>query len=334
MLLGDVDKKDNPGVDMAELKNKIARLPYVLSCAYSVRGGLWFVVRLPDNQTPDTLAAHFRYVQKLFSQKYHVVLDSSKGGNPTDLRYVSYDDQPHINELATVMFRTSTPKPKLLPMPAPTPITARKSNALGDIDADELERQHGQSILSDLVGEPLLRDGQVTHLFDMTAHSAEKFYTGGKNGKPAIHNYSTRQTWFPINAYREKHGLSYAEALNELAQIYAGIQPQHGKTILPTANAPIMGLAVGSNPALSKKVPQPCPVTVVTHVADWKYGTILRPDESQLERLTVEPFDTYPADWDVPSEPGRVPALRVKSFHEFQQQHPEFSKMGLASINR
>ena len=116
LMMGDVDTKDNPGVDMAELKRHLCRLPYVLLCAYSVRGGLWFVVRLPDYQTPDTLAAHFLYLKKLFSERYGVFLDQSKGGNPTHLRYVSYDPAPYLNEQATIMHRTYTP-----PQPKPRP---------------------------------------------------------------------------------------------------------------------------------------------------------------------------------------------------------------------
>ncbi|GAB2524792.1 hypothetical protein [Spirosoma aerophilum] len=112
MMMGDVDQKDNPGVDMAELKKHLARLPFVLICAFSVRRGLWFVVRLPDHQTPETLAAHFRYLQKLFTQKFGIKLDTTKGGNPTDLRFVSYDELPYINENATVLTGTHTPQRK------------------------------------------------------------------------------------------------------------------------------------------------------------------------------------------------------------------------------
>ncbi|GAB3688454.1 hypothetical protein GCM10027592_03400 [Spirosoma flavus] len=110
LLMGDVDTKDNPGLNMAELKKHLCRLPYVLLCAYSVRGGLWFVVRLPDNQTSDTLAAHFRYLQRVFTETFKVKLDSSKGGNPTDLRFVSYDAAPFFNEQVSVMSGTYTPR--------------------------------------------------------------------------------------------------------------------------------------------------------------------------------------------------------------------------------
>lgn len=116
LMMGDIDRKENPGVDMAELKTHLARLRYVLLCGYSVRGGLWFVMRLPDQQTPDTVAAHFRHLQKLFGQIFGVTLDKGKGGNPTDLRFVSYDADPYTNESATVMAGTYTPKP---PRPRP-----------------------------------------------------------------------------------------------------------------------------------------------------------------------------------------------------------------------
>ncbi|WP_020607692.1 hypothetical protein [Spirosoma spitsbergense] len=113
LLMGDIDLKDNKGLNMAELKTHLCRLPYLLLCAYSVRGGLWFVIRLPDNQTPETLAAHFRYLQRVFTELFGVKLDSSKGGNPTDLRFVSFDTAPFFKEQATVMTGTYTPpKPK------------------------------------------------------------------------------------------------------------------------------------------------------------------------------------------------------------------------------
>ncbi|MFD2573441.1 BT4734/BF3469 family protein [Spirosoma soli] len=282
MLMGDVDKKDNPSVDMAELKKCISRLTYVLTCAYSVRGGLWFVVRLPDHQTPETLAAHFRYVQKLFSTYFGVILDSTKGGNPTHLRFVSYDPEPYINENATVMDKTYTPKPA-----APYVPPRRSGNPAlyaheGFIDADELERQYGQAILSDLVGEALTHNGQVTRLFDTTTHSAEKFYLSGKTGKPSIHNYSENQTWFPVNAYAQKHGLTYAQALHELSQQYG----------LPTPTRQPVSEAHRDNRI------RPPSAYIVTRLEDWEPGTILRPPESAIERLPVDPCDTYPADWE------------------------------------
>lgn len=132
LLMGDIDQKDNPGLNMADLKKHLARLPYVLLCAYSVRGGLWFVMRLPDNQNPETLAAHFRYLQKLFTDKFGVKLDRSKGGNPTHLRFISYDAAPYVNENATVLAGTYTP-------PKPQPNAARPFVVRHDQPAGEWE---------------------------------------------------------------------------------------------------------------------------------------------------------------------------------------------------
>jgi hypothetical protein len=111
LIMGDIDLKDNPDIDMSELKQYISRVPYILLCSYSVRGGLWFVVRLPDNQNPQSLAAHFRYLQKVFREKFGIILDASKGGNPAHLRFVSYDTDPYFNETPSVMSGTYTPPP-------------------------------------------------------------------------------------------------------------------------------------------------------------------------------------------------------------------------------
>ncbi|WP_020599862.1 DUF6371 domain-containing protein [Spirosoma panaciterrae] len=62
-------------------------------------------------------------------------------------------------------------------------------------------------------------------------------------------------------------------------------------------------------------------------------GAVLKPDESQLERLTVEDVTSYPAEWDEPSPPDAVPIIKSMNFHEWQCQNPYFSQMGLASLN-
>ena len=56
------------------------------------------------------------------------------------------------------------------------------------------------------------------------------------------------------------------------------------------------------------------PNPYVFNLDEWQAGTILRPTESQLERLEVEPCNSYPAEWD-----GYRPAIgqpqRPKSPH-------------------
>ena len=81
-----------------------------------------------------------------------------------------------------------------------------------------------------------------------------------------------------------------------------------------------------------KNQPIPTVSTLAQQLA--RPGSILKPDESQIERLTVDPCDVYPAEWDLPNVPDAKPCISAKSFHEWQQQHPYYSKMGLASLNQ
>ena len=51
---------------------------------------------------------------------------------------------------------------------------------------------------------------------------------------------------------------------------------------------------------------------IVKTLAEWvaRPGSILRPDESQIERLQVDPCDEYPAEWDTPNVASDVPTIR------------------------
>ena len=51
---------------------------------------------------------------------------------------------------------------------------------------------------------------------------------------------------------------------------------------------------------------------IVKTLAEWvaRPGSILRPDESQIERLQVDPCDEYPAEWDTPNAASDVPTIR------------------------
>ena len=71
---------------------------------------------------------------------------------------------------------------------------------------------------------------------------------------------------------------------------------------------------------------------VVTTLAEYRPGTILRPNESQLNRLDVPSLDTYPIEWDEPPALDAVPSLKPISFFDWQRQHPAFRQLGLASL--
>ncbi|WP_093834138.1 hypothetical protein [Spirosoma endophyticum] len=175
---------------MAELKNHIASLPYVLLCAYSVRRGLWFVVRLPDNQTPETLAAHFRYLQKLFIQNFWIALDTTKGGNPTDLRFVSYDAEPRINENATAMIGTYTP-------PVPTYQPVNYSPSLGKNDKQLLT-----SLVRSTQNAP---DGQRHQTLRNNAIAAGGYIAAGRmDEQTAIYAFETVASEWPMFSKSQK----------------------------------------------------------------------------------------------------------------------------------
>jgi hypothetical protein len=64
---------------------------------------------------------------------------------------------------------------------------------------------------------------------------------------------------------------------------------------------------------------QPPTVTTIAEQLAWP-GSILKPDESAIERLRVEPCDTYPPEWDEPNPPDRKPVIRAKSLDEWLSQ--------------
>ena len=59
---------------------------------------------------------------------------------------------------------------------------------------------------------------------------------------------------------------------------------------------------------------------IVKTIAEWvaRPGSICKPDESQLERLQVEPCDPYPAEWDAPNPPDAVPTIKLLAYADEQ----------------
>ncbi len=74
--------------------------------------------------------------------------------------------------------------------------------------------------------------------------------------------------------------------------------------------------------------------------SEWLPGQRVTFDESQVEQLPVTTSDEYPPEWDEPHPPGATPTIKpipcisATEFHNWQQQHPYFSKMGINSLNR
>lgn len=86
----DIDGKDNKHVtDFAQLRDAIFTSEHVAFCSLSTSGdGVWGLILVKDH---DDYLAHFRQLKTDFKWAFNIQLDSSKGGNPTDLRFYSYD---------------------------------------------------------------------------------------------------------------------------------------------------------------------------------------------------------------------------------------------------
>ncbi|GAB3509304.1 hypothetical protein GCM10027341_46160 [Spirosoma knui] len=289
LMMGDIDKKDNPGVNMAELKTHLARLRYVLFCGYSVRGGLWFVVRLPDHQTPESLAAHFRYLRKVFSQIFGVALDSTKGGNPTDLRFVSYDVDPYINENATVMAGTYTPA-----KPVPRPLNQSR-----------FSRQDEGELLPRLVRfTQNAGEGQRHATLLKAAKLAGGFVAAGRiDEQTAVYALETVASEWPMFSKSQK-------------TIRDGIRYGLQKPLYPTGGPADTSWSSIGERRKSQRRSEPRPVIVPTEPMPdkWEmprprwilngrtiYGDVLITDQSTT--------DDYPAEWDEPNSPDARPAI-------------------------
>ncbi|MBD2752024.1 hypothetical protein [Spirosoma validum] len=416
VMMGDVDQKDNPGVDMAELKKHLTRLPFILICAYSVRGGLWFVVRLPDDQTPETLEAHFRYLQKLFQDKLGIKLDPTKGGNPTHLRFVSCDEEPYLNDNAKVMTGTYTPPP---PKPSPAKYTPdstqddtqllhrlvrytelagegeRHSRLLkaaklagGFVAANRLDEQTAIYALETVVSEwPMfaksqktirdgLRYGMATPVYPEAKYERDNYpqnrsFDAGKvtaTAKPPIctlaasSNFpdaeNTFEQWFNINSPKEPDELIFEQSSTddwksdksaEFAEYVVIPDNKRNEQIKTRIAFPSAPLAFDADEQCRRILYAVLPVEIesdpnfiVDNLDDWAAtpGSILKPAESQIERLTVESCDSYPPEIDEPSPAGTIPLIREikvidkQSFFEWQRsKESPFSKLGLASLN-
>ena len=92
----DIDLKDNPHITNAfQLRDEISKIVYVAFCSLSVSGnGVWGLVFVKDISR---YKEHFQQLTKDFLSR-NIVLDTSKGSNPTDLRIFSHDPDAYCAE--------------------------------------------------------------------------------------------------------------------------------------------------------------------------------------------------------------------------------------------
>lgn len=109
----DIDGKDNPDIGSADiLRDEVSKITNVAFAGLSTGGkGVWVLVKVSD---PSHLSGHFSMLLKDFKD-IGITLDRSKGRNPNDARFYSYDPNAVINETLTIY----TKQPRVSPNQAP-----------------------------------------------------------------------------------------------------------------------------------------------------------------------------------------------------------------------
>jgi len=92
----DIDQRDNPCIDVVDLKKQLAHIKEVAYCGFSVSGrGLWGLVPI---QWPEKHKEHLRALQRQLSS-FGVALDSAPS-SVVSLRGYSFDSDGYFNHTA------------------------------------------------------------------------------------------------------------------------------------------------------------------------------------------------------------------------------------------
>lgn len=131
----DIDAQDNPHIDnAAKLRDAIANITFTAFCSISTSGkGVWGLVKVSD---VENYKAHFEQLKIDYKSRLGITLDATKGGNPTDLRYYTFDPDAYVAKELRVYHRFVKPSKhtKKPVKPAHEPLNAtdnwKKVNAL------------------------------------------------------------------------------------------------------------------------------------------------------------------------------------------------------------
>lgn len=93
----DFDDDKIKNYSMEELKQAVFySLPFVAYCGSSCRGvGFYTLVLIAE---PERLGEYAEHCFEVFKEDYGIQVDTSKGRNPQDLRFISYDANPYWRE--------------------------------------------------------------------------------------------------------------------------------------------------------------------------------------------------------------------------------------------
>lgn len=139
-----IDFDDLEQYDINEVKQAIGALPFVGYCGLSVSGrGLFALVLIAE---PDRQREYAEHLFEVFNH-YGIPPDTSKGRNVNDLRYVSYDSNPVINDYPEPL-RIKHRKPKAAPKPVKQQIyqsdEMKKAKAVNNAVSNIASAQVGQ----------------------------------------------------------------------------------------------------------------------------------------------------------------------------------------------
>ena len=331
----DIDLKDNRHIrNYTELKAQIAKLPFVVYCGLSVSGtGLWGLVPIAY---PERHGQHFDALKRIFAH-YHIMLDD-KPRNVASLRGYSYDPAGYFAR-QVMLFELYD---------EPLPPKAHSFDFSRFADEDDAKLLHRIVRLVEEAGE-----GNRHGMLLKASRLAGGYVAAGRLDEQtvvyALETIASEWSMFVKSQKTIRDGIKYGQA--------APIYPEERTTPLiinsktcsrPTGKTgkspePIESTECVSIPVESVQRVQPTvtrleseSVTVIVSTLDDWFATpnsILKPDESQLERLAVEPCETYPTEWDEPSPAGAVPIIKAITFFEWQRsKQSSFHQMGLASL--
>lgn len=147
MMQLDFDSEGISDFDIEELKQAICySLPFVAYCGLSCSGtGFYALISIAE---PERLSEYAERCFQVFKNEYGIEVDTSKGRNPQDLRYISYDANPYWREnpepLKIPHFRRKA-QPKSYYKPNGRPINKKGNDAIVDHLLTQIRRaQVGQ----------------------------------------------------------------------------------------------------------------------------------------------------------------------------------------------
>jgi hypothetical protein len=103
----DIDPKDNPLMkDAGKLRDELKKIVYVAYCSISASGkGVWGLIKV---KSVENYKLHFEQLKRDFAY-FNIKLDTSKGGNPTDMRIYSFDPDAYVAERFKIYDRINEP---------------------------------------------------------------------------------------------------------------------------------------------------------------------------------------------------------------------------------